>query len=122
MRRQGVTYPAFCLTGVLLSSVAWGSDGPVVAQVRDGECQMVVSGQLAIFTVKVTGLVPKETLTIESISNGERMFDNVQAAADGKYLATLFVQVSGDDKGTETVTIQASRCTLSARFAWSAQE
>lgn len=122
MRRQTLAHLALCLTGALLSLVAWASDAPVVARVRDGACQMVVSGQFAIFTVEVSGLVPNETLTLESVSNGERMVDNAQAAADGTYLATLFVQVSGYDKGTETVTIQASRCTLSARFAWSVNE
>ena len=122
MRLQRLAPFALGLTGVFLSLVAWASDGPVVARVRDGGCQMVVSGQFAIFTVEVSGLVPNETLTLESVSNGERMVDNVQAAADGTYLATLFVQVSGYDTGTETVTIQASRCTMSARFAWSVNE
>ena len=122
MQRQNVAQLALCLIGACLSVLAWANDEPVVARVRDGACQMIVSGQFAIFTVEATGLVPNETLTLESVSNDERIIDTVQAAGDGTYRVTLFVQVIGYDTGTETVTIRASRCTLSAKFAWSVNE
>lgn len=63
------------LIGVGLPTLAGAGDEPVVARVRDGACQMVVTGQLAIFGIEVSGLVPNETLIFESVSNGERMVE-----------------------------------------------
>jgi hypothetical protein len=122
MRTQNIARLVLCLVSACLPMLASAGDFPIVARVRDGNCEMVVSGQFAIFAVEASGLVPNETLILESVSNDERMVDTVQATADGTYRATLFVQVSGYDTGTETVTIRASRCTLSARFPWSVNE
>lgn len=122
MRRRRIAGVTLCLICASLLTLVEASDEPVVARVRDGACQMVVSGRFAIFEIEVSGLVPNETLIFESESNGERMVGRNQAAADGTYHIALFAQVSGDETGTETVTIRASRCTLSATFPWSANE
>jgi len=122
MRRQNIAQLVLYLVSAFLPMLAWASDPPIVARVRDGNCEMIVSGQFAIFAVEASGLVPNETLILESASNDEHMVDTVQASADGTYRATLLVQVIGYDKGIGNVTIRASRCTLSARFAWSVNE
>lgn len=83
---------------------------------------MVVSGKLAIFSLRVEGLKPGEPILFESVSNGERMARQAQAKADGTYYATLLASVEGYETGTDTVTIQGSRCTVTATFPWSNNE
>lgn len=111
-----------CTIALFLPTEVPASDGFVVARARDGACELVVSGELAIFEVVVTGLVPDEVMTFESVSNGERMISQEQAAPDGTYRVTLFAAVAGHETGTDTVTIEASRCRLSATFPWSTIE
>jgi hypothetical protein len=106
----------------LLLAPALRAEGPVVADVRDGPCHMVISGEYAIFSVRVEGLVPGELMSFESISNGERMADTRSASADGTWGSVLLTQVLGSNTGTTTVTIKSSRCTLKATFPWSADE
>lgn len=119
--RRSILIATIALLSFLPSSVL-PADGPVVADVRDGPCHMVISGQFAIFSVRVEGLVPGESMLFESISNGERIADEIRAASDGTWSSALFVQVLGSDTGTDTITIRASRCTLTATFPWSINE
>jgi len=105
-----------------LTPGASASEDPVVADVRDGLCRMVITGQLAMFSLRAEGLKPGEPILFESVSNGERMAREAQAQADGTYSATLLAAVEGYELGTDTVTIQGSRCTVTAAFPWSIDE
>lgn len=110
-----------CLAASVLPTGVLASDS-VVAEVRDGRCHMVISGEKAIFSLEVDNLVPGETILFESVSNGERMVSRAQATPEGTFHATLFAAVRGYETGTDTVTIKASRCTLSAAVPWSINE
>jgi len=97
-------------------------DAPIVAEVRDGNCHMVISGQLAVYRLEVEGLQPSEPLIFDSVSVDERIVDQATASPTGTFHSAMFVAVLGYAHGECTVTIRASRCTLTATFPWSESE
>ena len=111
-----------CLLLAAYSINLQAQDTPIVADVRDGKCHMVISGQMAIYRLEVEGLQPGEPLIFESLSVDERMIDEATASATGTFHAAMFVAVLGYEQGDCTVTIRASRCTLTATFPWSESE
>jgi hypothetical protein len=97
-------------------------DAPIVADIRDGKCHMVISGQMAVYHLEVEGLQPNEPLIFDSVSVDERMVDQATASPNGTFRASMFVAVLGYAHGDCTVTIRASRCSLTATFPWSESE
>ena len=121
MWRNSVT-GLIAVLAFLPSAHLLADDAPVVANIRDARCHMVISGQFAVFNLHVEGLVPNESISFESTSNDERVASQRQASPEGTFGSAMFVQVIGHDTGTCTVTIKASRCTLTATFPWSVNE
>lgn len=111
-----------CLFLAAYSIGLQAQDAPIVADVRDGQCHMVISGQMAIYHLEVEGLQPNEPLVLDSLSVDERMVHEATASPTGTYHASMFVSVLGYSHGDCTVTIRASRCTLTATFPWSESE
>jgi hypothetical protein len=111
-----------CLFLAAYSIGLQAQDAPIVADVRDGKCHMVISGQMAIYRLEVDGLQPNEPLIFDSLSVDERLVHEDTASPTGTYHAAMFVSVLGYERGDCTVTIRASRCTLTATFPWSESE
>ncbi|WP_296675419.1 hypothetical protein [Novosphingobium sp.] len=101
-----------------------GSDWPVIASVRDGDCALQITGNGKIFLIAATGLKPEQTGRYQIASGDMRPIDwNVRVTNDGRavryYLPFRWGQAGERiDGGVVDVVVTAPGCALNASFPW----
>ena len=96
---------------------------PEVARVRDGDCELSVTGNGRFYRIAASGLGPEAPARF-FLSNGDmKPLDwSIRAAGDGGF-ARYYLPFRWHRTGDEVlVAVRSARCDLAATFAWQRAE
>jgi hypothetical protein len=94
---------------------------PFPLEIQDGPCRLSAelgAPDYAAVRFTATGFPPKEPLTVEMHSEGERGTQQQVANEQGEYAALIFPFVKGKQSGTVRFKISSAKCSIELAVPW----
>ena len=101
------------------ASAAVGDHWPLLGFTRQGDCELAITSSGRALQLRARGLIPGEALHLR-LANGDMVpiERNLHASTDGTVLQYYLPFRLNRDGGVVVVTIDTSRCQLTATAPW----